>query len=60
MWTPSAVCSHAPDELGDALVGVLTAGRRSDGRGRRPDLDQATAVRRVLKVYEEHGAAAYG
>lgn len=57
--TPSAVCSHAPDELGDALVGVLTAGRRSDGRGRRPDLNQATAVRRVLETYEEHATATY-
>jgi teichuronic acid biosynthesis glycosyltransferase TuaC len=48
---PSAICQHDPSELGDALVDVLRAGRRSNGRTQRTDLDQATTVQRLLGLY---------
>lgn len=52
---PSAVCSHDPSELGTALVSVLNAKRRSNGRVQRTDLDQATTVRRLLGLYAGFG-----
>jgi teichuronic acid biosynthesis glycosyltransferase TuaC len=51
----SHVCGHDPSELSAALVGVLRAGRRSDGQIRREDLDQATTVRQLLSAYGELG-----
>jgi teichuronic acid biosynthesis glycosyltransferase TuaC len=53
--SPSAVCGHDPSELGGELVGVLQAGRRSNGRSQRADLDQSTTVRRLLSVYAKLG-----
>jgi teichuronic acid biosynthesis glycosyltransferase TuaC len=52
---PSAVCSHDPAELGAALVNVLKAERRSNGRDLRPDLTQANTVRKLLSVYAGAG-----
>jgi glycosyltransferase involved in cell wall biosynthesis len=55
--SPSTICGHDPSELSTALVGVLRAGRRSDGQNRREDLDQATTVRQLLSAYGELGFA---
>jgi glycosyltransferase involved in cell wall biosynthesis len=53
--SPSAVCGHDPRELGAALVDVLRAERRSNGRSERPDMDQAVTVQRLLGVYASLG-----
>jgi teichuronic acid biosynthesis glycosyltransferase TuaC len=53
--SPSAVCGHDPSELAAALLGVLRARRRSNGRTRRRDLDQATTVQQLLTLYRELG-----
>jgi teichuronic acid biosynthesis glycosyltransferase TuaC len=53
--SPSAVCSHDPSELGAALVNVLKASRRSNGRDQSADLDQSTTVRRLLGIYADMG-----
>ena len=53
--SPSAVRGHDPTELGDALADVLGAGRRSNGRAARPDLDHTTTVRRLLEMYARLG-----
>jgi teichuronic acid biosynthesis glycosyltransferase TuaC len=53
--SPSAVCRHDPAELGAALVRVLEADRRSNGRDLRPELAQSTTVRELLRVYADLG-----
>jgi glycosyltransferase involved in cell wall biosynthesis len=55
--SPSAVCSHNPAELGDALVTVLGTGGRSNGRKQRADLSQETTVARLLELYGRLGVA---
>jgi teichuronic acid biosynthesis glycosyltransferase TuaC len=52
---PSAVCSHDPSELGAALVEVLSANQRSNGRSKRSDQDHGNTVRRLLSLYADLG-----
>jgi teichuronic acid biosynthesis glycosyltransferase TuaC len=51
--SPSMTCSHDPSELGSALVDVLSAQRRSNGRIKRSDQDHSNTVRRLLSLYAE-------
>jgi glycosyltransferase involved in cell wall biosynthesis len=51
--SPSAVCGHDPAELSAALVDVLRANQRSNGRNQRADLSQATTVQRLLGLYAD-------
>lgn len=53
--SPSAVCGHDPSELGAALVGVLSAMQRSNGRSKRSDQDHSNTVRRLLSLYADLG-----
>ncbi len=53
--SPSAVCSHDPSELGAALVAVLSANQRSNGRSKRSDQDHANTVRLLLGLYADLG-----
>jgi teichuronic acid biosynthesis glycosyltransferase TuaC len=53
--SPSAVCRHNSSELGAALVDVLKANQRSNGRDQSADLDQSTTVRRLLDIYADLG-----
>lgn len=53
--SPSAVCDHDPSELGAALVEVLSANQRSNGRSKRSDQDHANTVRRLLSLYADLG-----
>jgi teichuronic acid biosynthesis glycosyltransferase TuaC len=53
--SPSAVCPHEPSELSAAVVGVLRANRRSNGRSQSANLNQSTTTRRLLGVYAALG-----
>lgn len=53
--SPSAICGHDAHELGTALVDVLKANRRSDGRDQRAELDQSTTVKQLLDLYNDLG-----
>jgi glycosyltransferase involved in cell wall biosynthesis len=53
--SPSVVCGHDPPELTAALVGVLRANRRSNGRSHSTDLNQSSTVRRLLGIYNDLG-----
>jgi teichuronic acid biosynthesis glycosyltransferase TuaC len=55
--TPSAVCRHDSSELGKALVDVLKAGIRSNGRQQRADLAESIIARRILEIYASMGFA---
>lgn len=50
---PSRVCHDTPEALADALVAVLDAPARSDGRARSGWLDQRRIAERLLAVYGE-------
>jgi teichuronic acid biosynthesis glycosyltransferase TuaC len=53
--SPSAVCGHDASEVGAALISVLRAKRRSNGRSKRSDQDQRNTVRRLLSLYADLG-----
>jgi teichuronic acid biosynthesis glycosyltransferase TuaC len=58
--SPSAVCRHDPAELGAALIDVLSAGQRSNGRSQRADQDQTITVERLLSLYADLGLSPAG
>jgi teichuronic acid biosynthesis glycosyltransferase TuaC len=49
--SPSEVCGHNSSEVGAALVSVLSARRRSNGRSKRSDQDQRNTMHRLLNLY---------
>lgn len=50
---PSAVAAADPAALAAALVGVLRAGTRSNGRDRVRDLSLAAVAQRIIAIYEQ-------